>query len=204
MLPSDPITDDERVDQEPDVEVMRRLQRGEDLALNELMRRYHISVVAFILRYVGNHADAIDLAQETFVRVYEGRSGYRQTAKFSTWLFTIAANLCRNLARWRERHPTVSLDAPTDEDGPGLGSVIPALAESPSDSAERNDLASAVREHIHTLPHDLKTAVILFEYEELSYEEIGEIVGCSPKAVETRLYRARKLLREALSRWHSE
>jgi RNA polymerase sigma-70 factor (ECF subfamily) len=181
---------------------MLRLKNGDDLALNELMSQWQAPLVSFILRYTGNSADALDLAQETFVRVYESRARYQPSAKFSTWLFTIASNLCRNLARWRERHPTVSLDAPNDGDGATLGSVLPAPAESPSDSAERNDVASAVREHIQALPHDLKAAVLLFEYDGLSHEEIGQILGCSPKAVETRLYRGRKLLRAALSRWH--
>ena len=184
-----------------DAALMLALKDGDDLALNEIMRRWQTPLVSFIFRHVGNHSDALDLAQETFVRVYESRARYQPSAKFSTWLFTIASNLCRNLARWRERHPTVSLDAPTDQDNAGLGSVIPAPVESPSDSAERNDLASAVRQHIHALPHDLKTAVILFEYDEMSHEEIGQVLGCSAKAVETRLYRARKILREALLRW---
>lgn len=181
---------------------MLRLKDGDDLALKELMSRWQTPLVSFILRYTGNNTDALDLAQETFVHVFESRARYRPNAKFSTWLFAIASNLCRNLARWRERHPTVSLDAPTHDDSVSLGSTIPAVIESPSDSAERNDLASAVRQHIHDLPHDLKTAIILFEYDGLSHEEIGKILGCSPKAVETRLYRARKLLREVLSRWH--
>ena len=71
----------------------------------------------------------------------------------------------------------------------------------PTDSAERNDMAGAVREAIQTLPDDLRSTVLQFEYQELGYEEIGGILKCTPKAVETRLYRARKILREALSRW---
>ena len=184
-----------------DVECMARLKDGEDTALNELMARWQQPLVSFILRYTGNHEDALDLAQETFVRVFESRDRYEPRSKFSTWLFTIAANLCRNLARWRERHPTVTLHATGEDDDSGLESTLPAAGDTPFDSAEREDLASAVREAIQTLPHDLKTAVLLFEYQDQSYDEIAATLRCSPKAVETRLYRARKILREALSRW---
>lgn len=185
-----------------DREVMLRLQCGDDAALNELMRCWQTPLSAFIYRYVGSHEDALDLAQETFIRVFESRHRYRPSAKFSTWLFTIASNLCYNAMRWRRRHPTVSLDSPTGDETAALAGIITAPLESPSDNAERNDLASAVRQHILALPHDLKTALILFQYDELSHEEIGQVLGCSRKAVETRLYRARKILRDALSCWH--
>ena len=184
-----------------DVECMARLKSGEDAALNELMARWQQPLVSFILRYTGNASDALDLAQETFIRVHESRDRYEPRSKFSTWLFTIATNLCRNLARWRDRHPTVPLSAPEDDDQSGIENTVPAPGDSPADSAERDDLASAVREHIQKLPHDLKTVVLLFEYQELGYDEIAATLGCSAKAVETRLYRARQFLRESLARW---
>ncbi len=185
-------------------ELMLRLRDGDDLALNELMQRWQKPLVAFILRYVGNAEDALDLAQETFVRVYESRARYRPSAKFSTWLFTVASNLCRNHARWRSRHPAVSLQSPADASGDHtFEQTLPSHDPSPADNAERDDLACAVREHVQALPHDLKTAVLLFEYDERSHEEIAAVLGCTPKAVETRLYRARKLLRDSLARWRS-
>lgn len=180
---------------------MLRLKGGEDLALDELMKRWDKPLVGFILRYVGNPDDALDLAQETFVRVFEHRATYEPRSKFSTWLFTIAANLCRNQARWRERHPTVTIHGEEADGGPSLEETAPAPDATPADNAEREDLASAVREHIQKLPDDLKAAVLLFEYEDLGYEEIAPILKCTPKAVETRLYRARRLLKESLSRW---
>lgn len=187
---------------DPDAELMLQLAAGDDLALKELMTRWQKPLVAFIQRYTGNAEDALDLAQETFVRVYESRARYKPTAKFSTWMFTIASNLCRNLARWRARHPAVSLQAPPNAAGDQtLEQTLAAPDASPADTAERDDLASAVRQQIQALPHDLKTAVLLFEYEDRSYEEIAGVLGCTVKTVETRLYRARKLLRESLARW---
>jgi RNA polymerase sigma-70 factor (ECF subfamily) len=89
---------------------MIRLSEGDNLALDELMERWQKPLFSFILRYAGNYADSIELAEETFVRVYHNRSRFNFKDKFATWLFTIATNLCRHHVRWRMRHPTVSLD----------------------------------------------------------------------------------------------
>ena len=157
------------------------------------MERWQKPLHSFILRYVGNHRDSIELAEETFVRVYQHRNRFNFKSKFSTWLFTIATNLCRHHTRWRKRHPTISLDEVSDEN------LFISAEEIPSVQASRTELAKLVKGEIEKLPHDLKTAILLFAYEYLSYAEIGEILGCTPKAVETRLYRARKLLAKRLA-----
>jgi len=185
-----------------DNRLMLRLQSGEDAALNLLMTQWQTPLLRFIYRYVGNQEEALDLAQETFVRVYQNRHSYRPSGKFSSWLFMIASNLCRNYLRWERRHPTTSLARDDEGDGPADATdTLPSLGRTPSDTAEHNDTARRVRESIHSLPHDLKTVVLLFEYENLSHEEIAGVLDCSPKAVETRLYRARKILREKLERF---
>src|ERR1700726_4016535 len=185
--------------QDPDHSCMVRLIAGDDLALNELMERWQKPLLSFILRFVGNYADSIELAQETFVRVYHHRSRFNFKSKFSTWLLTIATNLCRHQARWRKRHPTLSLN-----DTPGSDEMFDeylsiAAEEIPSALATRSELAKLVKKEIEKLPHDLKTAILLFAYDNLSYAEIGVILGCTPKAVETRLYRVRKLLAKRLA-----
>ena len=185
---------------DPDGALMRRLQIGEESALNELMNRWQQPLVRFICRYVGNEADAADLAQETFVRVYESRYRYHPASKFSSWLFTIASNLCRNLSRWQKRHPTVPLEL-SSQDSTSLSEILPAKEDHPAASAERKELAAIVRASIQALPHDLRTTLILFEYEDLSYDEIATVLDCSSKAVETRLYRARTILRNKLASW---
>jgi RNA polymerase sigma-70 factor (ECF subfamily) len=177
----------------PDFACMVRLREGDDLALNELMERWQKPLHSFILRYVGNHRDSIELAEETFVRVYQHRSRFNFKSKFSTWLLTIAANLCRHHARWCKRHPTISLDEVSDEH------LFVSAEGTPSAQASRAELAKLVKEEIEKLPHDLKTAVLLFAYDNLSYAEIGAILGCTPKAVETRLYRVRQLLAKRLA-----
>src|SRR6516225_9040639 len=183
----------------PDFACMVRLREGDDLALNELMERWQKPLHSFILRYVGNHRDAIELAEETFVRVYQHRSRFNFKSKFSTWLLTIATNLCRQHTRWRKRHPTISLDDAASANGVSDKNLFASAEEIPSAQASRTELAKLVKEEIEQLPHDLKTAVLLFAYNNLSYAEIGEILGCTPKAIETRLYRVRKLLANRLA-----
>jgi RNA polymerase sigma-70 factor (ECF subfamily) len=184
---------------DPDFACMLRLKEGDDLALNELMERWQKPLHSFILRYVGNHRDSIELAEETFVRVYQHRGRFNFKSKFSTWLLTIAANLCRHHARWRKRHPTISLDDAASIDEVSEESLFVSAEEIPSALASRTELAKLVKEEIEKLPHDLKTAVLLSAYDGLSYAEIGVILGCTPKAVETRLYRVRKLLAKSLA-----
>jgi RNA polymerase sigma-70 factor (ECF subfamily) len=181
---------------------MLRLKNGEDHILNELMTRWQQPLVAFIYRYIGHQADALDLAQETFVRVYQSRSRYTARAKFATWLFTIAANLCRNYVRRRERGGGTAMES-LDADSTNTSEWIMTSDDSPDQAAIKSELVSSVKEALKKLPHDLKTVTLLYEYEDRSYEEISSVLGCSIKAVEMKLYRARKLLRELLSRRRS-
>jgi RNA polymerase sigma-70 factor (ECF subfamily) len=183
----------------PDFACMVRLREGDDLALNELMERWQKPLHSFILRYIGNHRDSIELAAETFVRVYQHRSRFNFKSKFSTWLLTIATNLCRQHTRWRKRHPTISLDDAASVDEVSDKNLFVSAEEIPSALASRSEVAKLVKEEIEKLPHDLKTAILLFAYDNLSYAEIGAILGCTPKAVETRLYRVRKLLAKRLA-----
>jgi RNA polymerase sigma-70 factor, ECF subfamily len=178
---------------------MVRLIAGDDLALNELMERWEKPLHLFILRYVGNYADSIELAQETFVRVYHHRSRFNFQSKFSTWLLSIATNLCRHHARWHRRHPTISLNDTASIDEVSDENLFISAEEQPSALADRSELAKLVKEEIEKLPHDLKAAVLLFAYDNLSCAEIAVIMGCTPKAVEMRLYRVRKLLVKRLA-----
>lgn len=189
-------------DNESDARLMVELQQGRDGALSDLMARWQEPLLSFTYRYTQNQADSADVVQETFVRIYQSRGRYRPKSRFSTWLFTIAANLCRNRARWRKRHPTVPLEfsAVDGEDGGLEGEWMEdERAELPHQALADREQVKAVKEAIGELPHDLKTALLLFQYENMSYQEIAKIVGCSPKAVETRLYRARQHLKKTLA-----
>ena len=165
------------------------------------MERHALPVFHFLCRQTGNEADANDLAQETFVRVFKARASFRAEQKFSTWLFTIAANLARNHFRWRARHPNLSLEAASDETGQTLGGTLPANAPTPKEAALANERAGAVRAAVKNLPEDLRAAIVLCEWEERSVAEAAMILEATPKAVESRLYRARGILRERLKSW---
>ena len=184
---------------DPDAELMLRLKNGEDRILNELMARWQQPLVAFIYRYIGRETEALDLAQETFVRVYATRRRYTVRGKFSTWLFAIAANLCRNHLRWQRRRGE-SVPETSDMEDAEFAERIQSLDDSPDQAAIRSESISLIRAAIDKLPHDLKTVILLYEYQSLSYGEISSVVGCSVKAVEMKLYRARHLLRERLVR----
>ena len=178
-----------------DEALMTQLREGEDLALTVLMARWEQRLISFLLRSTNNHSDAVELAQETFVRIYEHRKRYQAKGKFSTWMFAIAVNLCRNHARWKTRHPSVAL---VSEDGSDWTESLVSDEDSPDAATVHADDAERVRQAVQELPHDLRTAVLLFEYEGLSHMEIAAVQKCSAKAVETRLYRARNLLRVSL------
>jgi RNA polymerase sigma-70 factor, ECF subfamily len=182
---------------DPDAELMLRLKNGEDSILNELMTRWQRPLVAFIYRYIRHETDALDLAQETFVRVYDTRRRYTVQGKFSTWLFAIAANLCRNYLRWRQRRRELGPETP-DVEETELAERVQSLDDAPDQAAMRSESISLIKVAIDKLPHDLKTAILLYEYQSLSYVEISLVLRCSVKAVEMKLYRARQLLRERL------
>ncbi len=180
---------------------MEQLQAGRESALNDLMARHATPVFQFLCRLTGNEADANDLAQETFVRVFKARGGFRLEQKFSTWLFAIAANLARNHFRWRRRHPGISLEAESGDTEQTLAGVLPASTPAPNEAALARERAGAVRRAVEQLPEDLRAALVLCEWEECSVAEAAAIIKTTPKAVESRLYRARQVLRERLKGW---
>ncbi len=179
-----------------DVVLMQRLAGGEDLALNELMSRWRERVAAFLLRMVGDHATAMDLTQETFVRLYTSRHSYKPLAAFSTYLFHIATNLARSHARWKSRHPTVPME---DEQGELVHEPVdPQL--SPDGAAALHEKTAMVNQAIAALPTDLREALMLFTVQDMSHADIAATLGCSAKAVEVRIYRARQMLKDALKK----
>lgn len=183
---------------DPDRTDMARLVAGHDAALNELMERHAGKLFHYLVRSLQNEEDAADLAQETFVRVFQNRAKFDSGQKFSTWLYAIATNLVKDRYRYRTRHPQVSLDAENEATGENFRESVPAHGPTPGESLQGEERAEAVREAVGQLPEELRTPLILSEYEELSHAEIGAVLACSPKAVETRIYRARKQLREKL------
>jgi len=179
---------------------MARLAGGHDAALNDLMTRHGERLFHYLIRQVQNEDDAADLAQETFVRVFQNRTKFKPGAKFTTWLYTIATNLVRDRFRWKARHPQVSLEAENEATGGSLAETLTADALEPDGQLQRSERAATIRQAVARLPEDLRTALLLSEYEDLSHAEIAAIAGCTAKAVESRIARARQQLRTQLER----
>lgn len=185
---------------ELDVADMRRLVSGHDAALNDLMQRHGKRLIHYLIRCLQNEDEAADLAQETFARVYQNRAKFDVGQKFSTWLYAIATNLVKDRYRWRSRHPNVSIDVENGQTGGSLRDHLPSRDRTPSESLQAEERADAVRRAVAMLPEELRTPLILAEYEDRSQAEIGGILGCTAKAVELRIYRARQRLRVTLGK----
>ena len=167
-----------------DANLMAALREGSSSAMTRLVERWQPRLLAFVYRYIQNEAVARDLTEETFVRLYLSRDRYDSSRSFSTWLFGIASNLCRNQFHWWNRRQETSL-----EDVPEA--VDP---RSPADHAGQKEEAAVMARCVRQLPHGLRVSIILYYYEGLSYAEIAEILGCTVRGVESRLYRARRRL----------
>ena len=190
---------EEAANPEPtDETLMARVRAGDEPARGILMARWEEPLKRFLYRLLLNPAEAEDLAQETCVKLFLHRAKYRPGAAFSPWVLTIAANLARNRRRWWHRHPTQSL-TPTTEEGAAPAWEPADPAAGPAERAQTGEHAAAVRAAVAALPHELREAVVLAEYEGKSQAEIGAVLGCSAKAVEMRLYRARERLRQSLA-----
>jgi RNA polymerase sigma factor CnrH len=186
---------------DPDLILVQALMLGKDHALNALMDRHREGLFCFVLRHVHNEADALELAMETFVRAYFNIDKFRPAAKFATWLYHIALNLCRDHVRSRAYQyslQTVSFDAPAQQGGDP--SLLLAAEDRPDQKADRVEELSALEKAIGELPEDLKNAFILNALEDRPQAETAELLGISLKAVEMRVYRARKLLLEKMSK----
>jgi RNA polymerase sigma-70 factor (ECF subfamily) len=165
------------------------------------MQRHKTPLFSFIYRYVLNQEDAQDILQETFVRVYFKREQFRPTAKFATWLYHIALNLCRDHARshaGKQQRRTESLIT-CSEEGEERERDIGTGSATPAEVAQTNEALLNLESAIQSLPHDLKTALILVALEDRSQKECADLLKITIKAVETRVYRARKILEAKLA-----
>jgi RNA polymerase sigma-70 factor (ECF subfamily) len=184
-----------------DLALMLRVKVGDMEAFAELVERHQQRVVATVARMLGDDAEAEDVAQQVFVRVWRSAARYEPTAKFTTWLFTILRNLVFNELRRRHRHPTVSLDQPRDEDDPRPTETEDYHAKPPSTTVLDAEMMDAIQKAIDELPEAQRMAIILRRYEETPYEEIAEILQLSVPAVKSLLFRARTELREKLRKY---
>jgi len=178
-----------------DEELMLAFGRGDVRAFELLVRRWEDPLLNFICRSVGDRERAKEIRQETFLRVIKARKRYRPRAKFSTWLYRIAVNLCRSEHRKRKRHGEVYLEDAAE------GWAETRLVEEtagPDKQAQSREAAQAVRAAIGRLPEEQKEVVLLRQYHGLGFAEIAEIVGCPVSTAKSRMYYAMNNLRRDL------
>ena len=183
--------------EDSDREILEEIRKGTERALDLLMLRYKQPLVDFAYRMTGDPVEAEDVAQEVFIKAYRNicNSGFRDdTASVSAWLFRVARNAAIDRLRKRKRRPTSYL-----EDATGGANAVPGSGGTASDAVIASETGREVAAAVAGLPEDQRTAVILAEYEGLSYAEIAAVMNCSEKSVESRLYRARQHLRRLLS-----
>ena len=171
-------------------------------AFDDLFQAYEQKIFNLVYRLVGDYEDATDLTAETFVRALRGYERFRGDAHPYTWLYRIALNLCKNYYRQQQHRSRVhsfSLDSPVDPEGEGPSREIEDTSQEPHQRIEAKELQGQVEKCLLSLRPDLRELIVLRDVQGLSYQEIGRALGCSEKAVKSRLFRARSQLREALA-----
>ena len=179
---------------------MERIKTGDEDALRELIETHQHRIIGTIAKMLGDESDAEDIAQQVFLRVWKSAPRWQPTAKVTTWLYKITRNLVFNEVRRRKRHPVQSLDATLKDDDrprqiadPGVKAADTALLD--------DEMQAAIQAAIDELPDVQRMAVILRRYDDVPYEEIGEILDLSVPAVKSVLFRARTDLREKLRKY---
>ncbi|BCV25345.1 RNA polymerase sigma factor [Gelria sp. Kuro-4] len=171
-------------------------RRGDQDAFATLVERYQGKIYNLAYRLLGNADDAGEMAQEVFCRAYVKLGEFRGEASFSTWLYRIAHNICYDELRRRRRRPVVSLEAETES---GTRLEVSAPQPGPAELCARQAVRERLQQLIATLPPDQRTALVLRDIQDLSYEEMAQVLQCSLGTVKSRLNRARRTLRDKLN-----
>jgi RNA polymerase sigma-70 factor (ECF subfamily) len=182
-----------------DAEIMRRAGAGDDACFEYLTVKYRRAIVAFMYRTVHNQAVAEELAQEVFLRVYRARASYRADARFTTWLYRIAANMAINHARdtkYERASSSVYLDQTDEESGakPDVADMRPIVEQ----DLLRNEKMRRIREQVMALPERQRMAVVMHKYQDMDYRQIGAVLKLSESATKSLLFRAYQTLRNRL------
>ena len=179
-----------------DEELVDRSRSGDVESFNQLITRWERPIYVLAYRVIGQEEDARDVCQETFLRAFRGLAGFKGQAKFSSWLYRIALNLCRDWIRRRRRTPISTL--PEDVELEDLASEA-GPSESVEDLVARRELSGVVAVAMARLPDEQRTAIILKEYHGMTFQEIADLQGCPLSTVKTRLYQGLSVLRRDLA-----
>jgi RNA polymerase sigma-70 factor (ECF subfamily) len=184
--------------------LIRRLQQRDEVAFAEIVRLYQHKVFSLIYRMIGNHEEAEDLAQEVFVTVFKSIDSFRGDSKFSTWLYRVAANHCKNRIKYlsrRSRTTGAGLDGVPEHAMEDAGSApLQSHIDAPDKILEGLQLEKLLSQAIADLDEDHRLLIVLRDVEELSYQEIAEITGLNEGTVKSRLHRARMAIKEHIER----
>lgn len=180
---------------DPDVHLMLAVQRDDRTAFEALFRKYAPAITGFALSFVGSRARAEELAQETFVHLYRARRSYKPRARFATWLYRIATNLCLSDLRRPEHRSVVAPSGASDEPNP-VDLLADEGARSGEDDLMLRESLERLRDGLEHLPPQQRAAILLARAEGLSYEEVARTLGCSVSAVKSLIHRATVTLRE--------
>ena len=179
-----------------DEELVEEFQRGDPYAFDVLVGRWDRKIQGAIYRIMGPEEDARDLCQETLLKAYRALGTFKKEARFSSWLYQIALNVCRDRLRRRKARPQVSLDELMD-----AGEIAPAgRGPSPLELIEARDLSRAVAAAVESLPQEQREVIVLKEYQGLTFLEIAQALDLPISTVKTRLYRGLSQLRQRLER----
>ena len=178
-----------------DEELVARASGGNTDAFNQLVVRWEKPIHALAFRILGREEDARDVCQEAFLRAFRGLKGFKGQAKFSSWLYRIALNLCRD---WLRRERRSGALQPTDGFELNEQGIVDPISETVEDMIVRRDLGRAVSKVMATLPDEQRTVIVLKEYHGLTFREIADLLGCPLSTVKTRLYQGLGVLRRRL------
>lgn len=193
------------MEMDPDIELMLMFQAGDQNAFHRLFDRYKGRVIHYCYRFCGQRAIAEELAQETFLRVYKAAGRYRPKARFQTWLFKIATNVCLNEIRRQGRQKNEQHEVLPETGAAALDTdEIGAGAERPDDLLERREQQQMIRNAIDRLPKDQRAALLLRVENEFSYQEIAQQIGRSENNVKALIHRGRNKIKQALKAYFGD
>lgn len=183
-----------------DHELLEAIRDGDEAAFQEIVRRYRNPITNFVYRMIDDYERSVELAQETFIRIYTSASRYQANYSFSTYIYRIASNLAISELRRRKRRKFVSLLSPfTNDDGEAVELDPPDGNPLQDEALIRDERRKAVARAITSLPEKYRAAIVLRDVEGLSYDRIAEVLELSEGTVKSRINRARNLLKEKLS-----
>lgn len=184
-----------------EADLIARAVGGDGDAFGELVEPYEQKVYGLAYRMCGNRDDAYDLAQEAFLKTYRALDRFKGDSSFSTWLYRVVANTCLDQLRHARRSgPPVSLDDPISTENGGISRDVADTTFEPETMTLRSEVAREIRAAVALLPPDHRLAILLRDFEDLTYDEIAQAMGCGLGTVKSRISRAREALREHLAR----